>query len=71
MTNPPTLPMLLDMKDVAAHLGVSERHVRHLVSQRRIPFVKWGHFVRFDPTEIATWINENKVTSDTDMRRFW
>ncbi len=33
--------------------GVAERHVRRLVAERRIPFVKWGHLLRFDPGEIA------------------
>ena len=37
------LPRLLDIAGVAEHLGVSERHVRRLVAERRIPFIKWGH----------------------------
>ena len=35
-----SLPMLLDGSGVARHLGITERHVRRLVSERRIPFVK-------------------------------
>jgi excisionase family DNA binding protein len=31
---------------------VTERHIRRLVQERRIPFVKWGHPLRFDPDEI-------------------
>jgi len=27
------------------------------VGERRIPFVKWGHLLRFDPIEIEAWIN--------------
>jgi excisionase family DNA binding protein len=37
---------------VARRLGVKVRHVRRLVSETRIPFVKWGHLLRFDPAEI-------------------
>jgi hypothetical protein len=33
---------LVDIEWVAMRLGVKVRHVRRLVSERRIPFVKWG-----------------------------
>jgi hypothetical protein len=33
------------------------RHVRRLVAERRIPYLKWGHLVRFDPVEIAAWLD--------------
>ena len=36
-----TLPHLLDIEGVDEQLGVSVRHVRRLVFERRIPFVKW------------------------------
>jgi len=55
------LPALLDVEGVAEVLGVGIRHVRRLVDQRRIPFVKVGHYVRFDPREIAVWIDERRV----------
>ena len=50
------LPVLLTITEVAAHLGVTVRHVRRLVAERRIPFIKWGHLLRFDPTQIAAWL---------------
>ncbi len=34
-----------------------QRHVRRLVAERRIPFLKWGHLLRFDPMEIQAWID--------------
>ena len=52
------LPDLVDITAIAAHLGVEVRHVRRLVAERRIPFIKWGHLLRFDPAEIDTWIND-------------
>jgi excisionase family DNA binding protein len=55
------LPNLLDIDGVAEHLGVNERHVRQLVAERRIPFVKWGHLLRFDPAEIAAWLDRQRV----------
>ena len=50
------LPVLIDIKTVAKHLNVTERHVRRLVLERRIPYVKWGHLVRFDEREVIDWI---------------
>lgn len=55
-----TLPHLLDIDAVAEHLGVSTRHVRRLVSERRIPFLKWGHLLRFDPREVSAWLDERR-----------
>ena len=55
------LPRLLDIAAVAEHLGVDVRHVRRLVAERRIPYVKWGHLLRFDPTEIAEWLERGRV----------
>jgi excisionase family DNA binding protein len=54
------LPRLLDIAGVAEHLAVSERHIRRLVAERRIPYVKWGHLLRFDPDEIAEWLDASR-----------
>jgi excisionase family DNA binding protein len=51
---------LVDIKTVAAYLGVTVRHVRRLVDERRIPFIKWGHLLRFDLNEIDAWIDANR-----------
>jgi len=42
---------LLTITQVAHLLNVEVRHVRRLVQERRIPFIKWGHLLRFDPDE--------------------
>ena len=55
------LPTLIDINMVASHLGVSVRHIRRLIDERRIPFVKVGKFVRFDVDEIAQWVNEHRT----------
>lgn len=55
---PAELPKLIDIVTLADHLGVEVRHVRRLVAERRIPFIKWGHLLRFDPVEIAAWLEE-------------
>lgn len=55
-TTPP-LAQLMTIAEVADALGVDVRHVRRLVHERRIPFIKWGHLLRFDPSDIAAWID--------------
>jgi excisionase family DNA binding protein len=54
-------PLLVDMETVAGWLSTSTRHVRRLVAEKRIPFVKVGHFVRFDPDDVARWVEAQKV----------
>jgi excisionase family DNA binding protein len=48
---------LVDIEWVAKRLGVTVRHIRRLVAEERIPLIKWGHLLRFDPGEIEEWIN--------------
>lgn len=55
------LPQLLTITELARHLGVSVRHVRRLVSERRIPYIKWGHLLRFDPDEVLGWLQAAHV----------
>lgn len=59
-STPTALPELLDVNELAHHLGVNVRHIRRLVAERRIPFIKWGHLVRFDPDEIVGWLEYNR-----------
>jgi len=54
----------MDLPTVAAQLGVNERHIRRLVHERRIPFVKWGHLLRFDPQEIDAWLDAARVPTE-------
>jgi excisionase family DNA binding protein len=56
-----TLPQLLTIDELAERLGVSNRHVRRLVAERRVPYLKVGKFVRFDPSEIAVWLDRTRV----------
>lgn len=57
------LPELLDVDGVAQALGVNARYVRRLVAERRIPFIKWGRYLRFDPAEVSAWIDEARVAA--------
>lgn len=51
------LPHLIDIETLAVHLGDSVRHLRRLVAEGRIPYVKVGHFIRFDPDQVRRWLD--------------
>jgi excisionase family DNA binding protein len=57
---PTDLPDLIDIATLAERLGDSERHIRRLVGERRIPFLKLGRFVRFDAAEIVRWLDDGR-----------
>ena len=61
MPAPVELPKLLSIDELAERLGVTQRHVRRLVAERRVPFLKVGRFIRFDPAKIATWLDSSRV----------
>ncbi len=73
-------PRLLDITSLAEHLSVNARHVRRLVAERRIPFIRWGRLIRFDPVEIrvdrrlpsASWSSGLNVTASAygDLARW-
>lgn len=56
-----TFPQLIDIATVARRLGTSIRHVRRLVTERKIPYLKIGHFIRFDERDVEVWIDRQKV----------
>ena len=63
---------LIDIDELGDWLGVEPGFVRRLIAQRRIPFVKIGKYVRFDPEEIAAWIDGQRVMVETPSpRRNW
>jgi excisionase family DNA binding protein len=57
---------LLDIEGVARWLGTSHRHVRRLVAERRISYVKVGHFVRFEREAVVWWIDQQRVAPASD-----
>ena len=56
---------LMDLPAVAERLGVNERHIRRLVAERRIPYLKWGHLLSFDPADIDAWLAQARHTPRT------
>ncbi len=61
MPGPDVVPKLLTMNELAERLGVTPRHVRRLVADRRVPFLRVGRFIRFDPAQIVTWLASSRV----------
>jgi excisionase family DNA binding protein len=59
MTEP--IPELIDIETLAARLGDSVRHLRRMVAEKRIPYLKVGHFVRFDPADVNRWLLDQRV----------
>jgi len=56
---------LWDITVVADRLDVQVRHVRRLVAEGRIPYIKWGHLLRFDPDEIERWVDNARRPART------
>ena len=57
----PTPPRLIDVDTVADWLGMTPRHVRMLVRQQRIPYLRWSRRLKFDPQQIAGWLDSIRV----------
>ena len=62
-------PVLLSIADAAVRLGVTERYVRRLVYERRVPFYKVGRLVRFRETELDQWLEASRVEASIAGRR--
>ena len=62
------LPQLMRIDELARRLGVSVRHLRRLVQERRIPSLKVGHFVMFDEGEISSWLEECRRPAEGGKR---
>jgi excisionase family DNA binding protein len=60
MTGTDTIPHLLTIDQLAQRLGITVRHVRRLVAERRVPYYKVGRLVRFDPNEIDEWLRDRR-----------
>lgn len=57
------LERLLSCEEAAEVLGVACITLRKWTSERRVPFIKMGKAVRYAPSQIHKWIEENQVNS--------
>jgi excisionase family DNA binding protein len=58
--NPPstlTQSGLMTTQELAKFLKFSARHISNLVKSKRIPRIKCGHSVRFDPNAVLKALN--------------
>ncbi len=62
MTNNENLPQFLTIDELAGQLAITERHVRRLVAEKRVPYLKVGRLIRFDADEIMEWIETRRVS---------
>lgn len=50
------LPRLLTIQDVAGLFQLNERTIRRMVAGRRMPCVRLGRQLRFDPLALSRWL---------------
>jgi excisionase family DNA binding protein len=67
MSTTDPLPHLLTIDELADHLGVSVRHVRRLIAERRVPHLRVGRFIRFDPADVTAWLNDTRVANSRNI----
>jgi excisionase family DNA binding protein len=64
MATTSTLPKLLDINELAEQLGTSQRHIRRLIADRRVPYLKVGRLIRFDAEDIGRWLDETRQPAE-------
>lgn len=52
---------LLTIPEAAEYLSVNERWIKRQIANRRIPFIKVGHFIRFEKPELDAFLDSNRV----------
>ena len=57
---------LIGVEEVAGLTSIPESTIRRMVTKGRIPCVRLGKHVRFDPEDISAWIDRNKVAAQAD-----
>lgn len=63
MAEPSGHEPLLDLDTVAELLGTTERHMRRLVAERRIPYLKIGGKLRFDPADVRAYRKRQRIAA--------
>lgn len=60
---------VLNVSECAMMLGISESRVRHLTSDKELPYYKQGKSVFFKKSEIEEWMLRDKVASNDEINR--
>lgn len=59
----------LNVSEVALMLDISEGRVRHLTSQRQMPFYKCGNKTYFNREEIEQWMLKDKILTIDELKK--
>lgn len=51
----------LTLSEAAEHLNVTERYVRRLVAERRVPYLKVGRLLRFQEADLDAYLESCRV----------
>ena len=57
------LPGLLTVKQLVPLIGMSRTTIYEYVTTGRIPYIRIGTMIRFDPYAIATWLRQHDVAA--------
>jgi hypothetical protein len=60
---------LIDARGASQLLGVPYTWLLAQARAWRIPHHRLGHYVRFDPQELAAWLRETRIAPHTITRR--
>ena len=60
------MKQLWTYKDLSEHLKMSENTLRQYVMYRKIPFIKIGKSVRFDPDVMVEWIKDQTFRDENE-----
>lgn len=58
---------VMTVADVAIYLNISESRLRHMVSERLIPFYKRGNSVFFKKSEIEDWMLQERIPTRQEL----
>lgn len=59
---------LMGIQEAACYTGVSVTTLYKWVSQRKIPYIKMGRLVKFDPVKLDEWIKQQTVMPMPEKR---
>ena len=52
---------LIGIQEAARYTGIKATTLYKWVSQRKIPYIKMGRLVKFDPVKLEEWIKQQTV----------
>lgn len=58
-----TEPLLWDVQQTATALSLSAPHIRRLVGEKRIPYVRVGRLIRFRPDDVRAWLTDKQISA--------